>query len=197
MSRDDACASRENVVYLAVQVRKLIELLKLKNEYKTAWFYCNWILHPVKNYEHDTIADMLEELYIDCENELNGIVEERHSNSALQFLEFNSLRSDLVSLFDICGIRANTILDNHAWKSFIINLAGELDGQAIQHKDDNDTGKELKDSPGISNSIRQVSIGLFDENSAKIIITFKKPIEQLSPSGVRLRHTYSAAVAFL
>lgn len=184
--------NREEVVYLIVQIRKLIESNNTANSYKTAWFFCNWALHPLKEHGHDDLKELFDKLYLECKNEINGIIDNTKTNNIFSFLEFKLLKNDIVRLFKESCINTNIITDNKIWKSFILNLAYELEGQPIQCKNNDDISEKGK-SLGISEHIRKIELYTIDHTSFAVKIVFNKPIKNKR----REYKEYTAGLGFI
>ena len=113
-------------VYLMVELRKLLEReYKVGNQWTGKFakvrFYCDWTVHPSKDYNQPHIKDIMEKL-----NEKLSIGEDTS-----YFFSLSELRNELSEVFREQGIQGKLCLDDECWKRFVDVLIPVLTEQPI------------------------------------------------------------------
>lgn len=119
MEDDDTFNSEANTAYFFIQLRKLMEREDILDDYKSIKFYCDWIVHPNKKYNHADVADIYEVIYQECVSHYSGSSEV--TEGILALMQFDSLKRDIDPLLDRYGL--NRTIIEQSWiqltKSFL------------------------------------------------------------------------------
>lgn len=107
--------AEEDVVYLMVKIRKLLERKNLKAEYPVLLFYCDWSLHA--SMDRRGANEMLNAI-----DALVGSYLIRGDGTAVgelsDLLSLRVLREEICRLLEHCGVSDSTIRDEEAWAQF-------------------------------------------------------------------------------
>jgi hypothetical protein len=118
--------SERQVVYILVEIGKLIEHDNAKEKYPTIMFYRNWVVHT--KLDHSAVADRLVRLfdgYITSNNKTA-------SETLKQLVSPQTLRAELKKFLKQHGLRFSCCEDGVLWKRFVKYLAGIIDETPLQ-----------------------------------------------------------------
>ena len=158
IASDDAFNQEKDAVYFLVQIRKLMERDDIFDDYKSIKFYCDWVLHPQKEYNHADMGSIYDDIYNECTKLYNETSDEE-TNAVLELMQFPSFKNDLVPLFDRYDLDKR-MLRNY-WIKFTKNLMHILKDQPLVNP---------------SNKIKEIVIASTTNNIFIIKITFSSPI---------------------
>lgn len=132
------------VVYFLVQVRKLLDYIRVKNNtdsFRILHFYCDWIVHIRK----DAIGLEMIEVLKEVEQSIrNAIGDPSHgSNKAINFAYFESLKPEILKLLAMESINTAPLEKDNIWISLVANLVKVLENQPLYLKQTN-TGLNIK-----------------------------------------------------
>lgn len=136
-------------VYLMVELRKLLDHQKIKDQYLTLRFYCDWTVHINKERHMEGIAWAIETL-----NEYSSTLppKEKHYNSVIEsFLGMAELRREMATFLINNGLQMGKLESDESWDIFTRTLGEILSGQPI-----------LKPHP----RIKSIEISIFDNGSS-------------------------------
>ncbi len=116
--------AEEDVVYLMVKIRKLLERKNLKAEYPVLLFYCDWSLHA--SMDRRGARDML--------STIDALVDsyrtrgdQRAVDEVANLLSLRMLREEICRLLAGCHVPDDAIRDEEAWArfraQFVANIA--------------------------------------------------------------------------
>jgi hypothetical protein len=126
--------SERQVVYLLVEVRKLIEINQDGARYKTLKFCCDWVAHPVlQGAEAQNIVrqfDKSQELIEAMQNAADG----QRLTVDMSFLEaldeiqrLSRFRSELGAYLQLQGLDSSIADDDKKWVNFLTYYAGVIE----------------------------------------------------------------------
>jgi hypothetical protein len=126
--------SERQVVYLLIELRKLIEINQDGANYKTLKFCCDWVAHPVlKGREAQNIVRQFDEF-----QKFNEIMfESAHSKSLTmdtrffgkleELLRLNKFRHELGEYLKLQGLDSSIAGDEDKWTTFLKYYAGVIE----------------------------------------------------------------------
>jgi len=107
---EESIDEESQVVYVMVQIRKLLERVGTNLNYSLLRFYCNWVLHPKIN-KLSVVRDTL-----------NKIAEEHekgdYGESGLDFINFNSLKKQMEAFFEEKNLPMDLLEEKEKWRKF-------------------------------------------------------------------------------
>lgn len=159
---EGAFAREEDVIYFLVQLRKLMEREDILNEHRGVKFYCDWIVHPVKNGNHDDLASIYSSIYEECEAILRA-THDGSSDHILSLLQFDQLKQDIRPL--LVRYNLSPLLTDKLWIKFTKSLLSILKDQPLEKRNGN-----------ISGSIKKIVITRAYGDEFEINIVFVNPI---------------------
>ena len=121
------------VVYVLVELRKLLEHDDNKNLYPVLNFYGNWVVHT--RLSNSSVADRIvrvldEEMY----RKLNGIVDIKLESEAISFFNETLLREQLFELLRSVGLPTDLCTKDTKWYEFRKKLAGVIEDAPLELK---------------------------------------------------------------
>lgn len=119
------------VVYLLVELRKLLDRAKAKNDksYSLVRFHADWIVHISK----DNITPVMKKIMMEVDNLLNPLPK----NGNIDFLLMPEFRTELTNLLDEFGISNNFCKNDNSWLSFVVALTQVLSDQPMVNPTEN------------------------------------------------------------
>jgi hypothetical protein len=113
--------SERQVVYILVEIGKLIEHDNAKEKYPTIMFYRNWVVHT--KLDHSAVADKLVRLFDDYITSNNKTA----SDTLKQLVSPQTLRAELKKVLKRYSLTFLCCEDGVRWKRFVKYLAGIID----------------------------------------------------------------------
>ena len=117
------------VLYLMVELRKIIDHLDDAREYPLLKFYCDWTVHTKKDRNMDdirVIVDRLDKL-VPKWDKLN----QQEQNQVLDFIQMPELRKEMGTFLRSNGLQAGLCDEARPWKKFTKTLCKVLSDQPI------------------------------------------------------------------
>ncbi len=121
------------VVYILVEIRKLLEHDGKKELYPAPNFYGNWVVHtklsgsPVA----DRIVRLLDEVMY---RKANGTVDLKLEDEAVAFFNETLFREQLSALLESVGLPTELCTDDTTWHDFRKKLAGVIEDAPLELK---------------------------------------------------------------
>jgi hypothetical protein len=116
-------------VYLVVEIRKYLDQLDARgSNFKLLRFYCDWAVHTRKDRHLAHIAPVIEEMYSNARQEIQGKVAQ---GSAVTFMYFTALRSEMRTFFESVGIDTRLTNNDELWTAYAKLMASILADQPI------------------------------------------------------------------
>ncbi len=141
LSDHDPVTEECHVVYLLVEIRKLMDRIECKEDkYKILRFYCNWALHTKKSRQLDVISSVvtgIEESIFGGHASPDGQFWPS-GNSHVQFIYKKELQQNMTKFFSKYSLPTD-IFTTDKWKRFISLLIQVLIDQPIELN-----GKKIK-----------------------------------------------------
>jgi len=126
-------ALESQVVYLLVQLRKLIDLGNDRDDYKVLYFHCDWALHPVLDRKAANaivkLFDHWQALIEAMSSAVDGqqLPPELVSQDGLsETLRLSNFRSELGEYLKAQGLDSGLADDNNQWTNFLKYYAGVI-----------------------------------------------------------------------
>jgi hypothetical protein len=128
---EKSCAqmNREDVCFLMVQIRHLIEAANKPEEYRVASFYADWTVHSALDRSSvcfEVLRDITRLLAENFDQTRPDVTRE-----ISRIIGFPRLRSELFALFKDSGLQTILFDYQENWKSFVMFLLWFLAGQPI------------------------------------------------------------------
>jgi len=126
----DGLMNREDVCFLMVQTRHLMEMAGSKNAHTVANFYANWVVHPAIDASSVGYEILRELTRVLCENFTSTQADVGAKTSRV--IGLPALRSELTDLFTLNGLPTD-IFDYLAnWRDFVASLLWLVRDQPIR-----------------------------------------------------------------
>jgi len=130
-----------HVVYLMVEIRKLIEQLDLEKECPILRFYCNWSVHTKKERDNRAINEVIQEIERSIVSgkkfqETKQFIP--NGNSLLDFISFTELKKEMECFFNKFSFPI-VIFEENNWYNFRDLLIQILTDQPITNINGNIT----------------------------------------------------------
>ncbi len=122
----------EDVVYLLVEIRKVIKQNGLSKKYPILKFYCDWSVHSEKDAITPEIKMIMENIYQEI---ILRVIKKVHviKPNTLGFIDMKHLRPEMDKFLKENGLPDSLTVDSKNWTSFQIFLAGVLVDQPIKN----------------------------------------------------------------
>lgn len=102
---------KERVRSIIILIRKLIEKLKLKINYKTLIFYCNWPLHPEIEDIKPEIKEIFEKFVVENKNG-------EFTESELNFATLSNLQTQMILFAEEFKLDTSLLKNRDWWHNF-------------------------------------------------------------------------------
>lgn len=155
LSLHDPVTEEAHVVYVMVEVRKLLDRLSDNStSYNLIRFYCDWTLHTDKKRNMQHIGEHIRSIYNSAKEHITS-GDPMYKNDALQeFYTMKKLREEMLELFTEQDIESTLVNSDVSWKEFWKLLT-----------------KVLTDQP-IINPIPEVSLFVFESAHERALIPY-------------------------
>jgi hypothetical protein len=113
--------SERQVVYILVELRKLLELQKTLDDYWTLKLCSDWAVHPVLD---RATAQVIVSRFDDYEAKYrrdNVGVSQAEMPELTDFVEHKAFRSELIAACQRYEVSAGAFLDDASWRSFLVH----------------------------------------------------------------------------
>lgn len=152
LTRHPAPTEECHVVYLLVELRKIMDHLWARSEYSLVRFYADWSVHSKKDRVTAEIVRIAENIYA----EVAGKPAAR-APAATAFSDMTELREELAHMLQAIGVSPALAEDAQNWRSFVSLLTAVLADQPIVIS---------------STHVREIR---FEPHSQECVITFSHP----------------------
>jgi len=128
-------ASEEQVVYILVELRKILDTDPPPGDYYALKFYCDWAVHTMLDQKgaqtivrrFDAYQQFLDDMFYAKHGEAltptaPGLMEELQTT-----LQLSKFRAQLESFLDGCGLQSDLARDNSRWTEFLIQYSGVIE----------------------------------------------------------------------
>lgn len=119
------------VVYLMVELRKILDHDSDGSKYSLIKFYCDWTLHIVKNRHLEVIKEIVAKIDADVSSEIKFI---KNPQQVFYFLKMTELKNQMTRMFSANHLPQLLFKDDLNWISFVDNLNKNLSEQPILFK---------------------------------------------------------------
>lgn len=132
-SRHDPLPEEAHVLYLMVEVRKIIDKDRSATRFPLLKFYADWMVHSQKDKITTEIEQMSEEMYAFAVTEINaprpGM--SGQSSHVLDFAYMEALSKEMTLFLTEAGVRSDMATDKRKWIDFASLLVKILENQPI------------------------------------------------------------------
>ena len=125
ISVDNECC----VVYLMVELRKLLDHQDIRDNYLTLRFYCDWTVHIQKDRNMAGISEIAEK--IDKLVPRNKTLDSKTADYVFDFLRMSKLRAEMANFLKANNIPLGRLKEDNDWRTFASTLGEVLSGQPI------------------------------------------------------------------
>jgi hypothetical protein len=127
------------VIYLMVEIRKLIEIFNNRSNYSTLFLYCNWTLHPIIDRTNllkdmqDLISRIDESIQAGGKFDDKQLVPSDFGSSLIEFSSLGRLKENMQAFFNSINLPLSLFEDVN-WGAFRNHLLRVLCEQPIIFK---------------------------------------------------------------
>jgi hypothetical protein len=125
------------LIYILVELRKLLEQQKTLSNFTTLALCCDWAVHP--HLDRSPAQEVIS--YFDGyekEYRRRGIsVAEYNLAAMLDFLEHKNFRRELIAACQGNGMGSHPFSEDRCWRSFILHYTGVIEDCPLKAKGDN------------------------------------------------------------
>lgn len=175
------------VVYILVELRKLLEHNAQKDAYPVLNFYGNWVVHT--KLSHSPVADRIVRLLDEVMNrKATETIELAVEDEAVAYLEERRLRAEMSACLRASGLPTDLCDDDKRWYGFRKSLAGVIEDAPLELL----PSKNIKPTHFIERVVvknKSTEDGLYVEWQ---FILHSKPILEFKDGRMRVRATQPA-----
>ena len=171
--------SERQVVYILVEIGKLLEHDDAKQMYPTILFYRNWVVHT--KLDQSAVADRLVRLFDDYVTSNNKTA----SETLKGLVSPQTLRAELRKFLKQHRLKFSCCEDGVLWKRFVKYLAGIVDEVPLRcswskrFKKDDPNGSAL-----LTNHVESVTVSRRRNLDGNAMLTWSAHCHTVPPSGV-------------
>lgn len=119
------------VVYLMVEIRKIVDYEKSNKTYPLLKFYSDWTVHTEKDHITPEIKQMMEVMYKTAESEIKNPSLRKAGSPIMQFAYMESLGQEMKRFLESHGINSSLATKEDKWLEFIKLMVKVLENQPI------------------------------------------------------------------
>lgn len=119
------------IVYLMVEIRKIIDHEKSSEMYPLLKFYADWTLHTKKDYITPEIQQMMEVMYKTAEAEIKNPALTKGGSPIMKFAYMDSLGKEMKVFLENHGMDSSLARKKERWIAFVNLLVKVLENQPI------------------------------------------------------------------
>lgn len=120
-----------HIVYLMVEIRKVIDHEKSSVTYPLLKFYSDWTVHTEKDHITPEIKQMMEEMYKTAEMEIKNPALRKTGSPIMLFAYMDRLGQEMKSFFEKHAIDPSLAQEKNRWLEFVQLLVKVLENQPI------------------------------------------------------------------
>lgn len=139
LSKSHVLTEECQVVYLMVEIRKIIDQTRSATRYPFLKFYSDWTVHSKKDVITPEVRQMSEEMFSFAVSEINaahpGMPGEK--SQVLEFAYMSALGKEMNSFFMEFGFESDLPTDETKWINFVSLLVKVLENQPINNPSEN------------------------------------------------------------
>jgi hypothetical protein len=131
--------SERQVVYILVELRKLLELKETLDDYWTLKLCCDWAVHPLLD---RATAQVIVSRFDDYEAKYrrdNVGVSQADMPDLVNFVEHRAFREELIASCQRYEITATAFTDDDSWRSFLVHYTEVIRDCPFEAKSDRTT----------------------------------------------------------
>ena len=119
------------VIYLMVEIRKVIDHERSSTTYPLLKFYGDWAVHTEKDYITPEIKQMMEVMYKTAESEIDNPALRKAGSPVMQFAYMEGLGQEMRAFLENHSIDSTLATKEDKWLEFIKFLVKILENQPI------------------------------------------------------------------
>ena len=127
---DQVDFTNRDVTFLFVEIRKLIESGNM--ECKTLKFYCDWLLHPKKDFFYPEMKQYIKDIYDYAVKHIKNPMHYEYSQKIAGLIYFEGLKKDMAKALDDKKL-PNKIMHGETWLNLIRVMVKLLENQPLMH----------------------------------------------------------------
>jgi hypothetical protein len=128
--------SERQVVYILVEIRKLLEQQKCLNAFESLKLCCDWAVHPWLDRQSAQVILGLFDAYED-EHRRSGITVKEFNEQLNEFLSHKRFQDQLISSLGQFGIAVDAFADDHFWSTFIFHYTLVIQDSPLKAREGN------------------------------------------------------------
>lgn len=119
------------VVYLMVEIRKVLDHEKSGPAYPLLKFYSDWTVHTEKNHISPEIQQMMEAMYKTAKSDIANPALRKAGSPIMQFAYMEGLGQEMKSFLENHGVDPSLATEKDKWIEFVKLLVKILENQPI------------------------------------------------------------------
>ena len=128
--------SERQVVYILVELRKLLELKGTLDDYWTLKLCCDWAVHPVLDRATaQVIVSRFDDYEIKYRRDSVG-VSQAEMPDLVNFVEHRTFRDELIASCQRYDVTASAFADDNSWRSFLVHYTEVVKDCPFEAKSD-------------------------------------------------------------
>jgi len=168
---DGEITSERQVVYILVEIGKLLEHDNAKGTYPTITLYRDWVVHT--KLDRSAVADSLVRLFDDYVTSNNTTA----SDKLKELVSPLTLRQELTTYLTHHNLAFSCCKDGVLWKRFVKYLAGVIDETPL-HCSSRNTGKKK------TNHVESITVSRSRNQNDTAMLTWEALCHNHPPAGV-------------
>lgn len=148
--------SERQVVYILVELRKLLELNGALNDYWTLSLCCDWAVHPKLNRSTAQIIVSLFDEYETRYRQKNAGVLQAELPELLAFVEHMTFRDEIVRSCERYGVSTDAFSNDDSWRSFLVHYTEVVRDCPFEARGDNTRYVEKVTAHAVAEATAQV-----------------------------------------
>ena len=121
------------VVYLMVEIRKIIDHEKSSSTYPLLKFYSDWTVHTEKDHISPEIQQMMEAIYKTAKSDIANPALRKAGSPIMQFAYMEGLGQEMKSFLENHGVDPSLATKKDKWIEFVKLLVKILENQPINN----------------------------------------------------------------
>jgi len=151
------------VLYIFVQLRKILDHRDDRDNYTILRFYCDWVVHISKDYITKETIGILKEIEKDATLQIR--TGGTGTSAAINFVYLDYLKPEIRAVLQRESIDPKEIFEELNWEKLVVCLSRILENQPLQ----------VKDSYGLN--IRKIEFKPTDASNLTMLVYFNEPIK--------------------
>jgi hypothetical protein len=167
-------ASESQVVYILVEIGKLLEHDKAKSQFRAINFYRNWVVHT--KLEQSDLADELVRAF----DEYVASNNQTASDRLKELVSPQMLRDELAAFLAVHHLTFPCCADGGLWKRFVKYLAGVIAQSPLRCS----LPRDKNNPPKPTRHVKSVTVSRSRDQDGRAMLTWEADCHTAPPAGV-------------